>query len=375
MWNSVLAGRRDRPTERSMEAPMRKFVPALVVGVILILAFAGPAAAAGNAYTVDRLVSDQPGKADFTDPNLVNGWGIVAGPSTPWWVSDEDTNRSTVYDGEGNIIPLVVKVGGGPTGIVFNGTSDFVVTGNSESGPSLFMWASQDGRIRGWNGSVGVDTPSTRAYVVADRHGAGAVYTGLAINQLAGQNYIYAADFRNGRVDVFDGSFMRQHWAGAFMDSDIPSDYGPFGIQAHGGFVFVTYAKHEPGEGDEIAGRHLGYVDAYSAGGDLIARVATAGPLNAPWGVAWAPSDFGPFSNDLLVGNFGNGRIHAYKQTSSGWVLDGVLRKPNGNPVAIDGLWGIAFGNDGPAGDHDELYFAAGPHDEAHGLFGYIEHQ
>jgi uncharacterized protein (TIGR03118 family) len=352
---------------------MRRFVPALLVGVALSLTFALPAAAAGNSYKIDRLVSDQPGMADFTDPNLVNGWGLVAGPSTPWWVSDNGTNKSTVYGGEGDIVPLVVNVPNGPTGIVYNGTSDFVVNGNSESGPSLFMWACQDGRIRGWNGDVGVDSPSTQAYVVADRHGVGAVYTGLAINHKGGQNYIYAADFKNGRVDVFNGSFVRQHWAGSFTDSDIPDGFAPFGIQAHDGYVFVTYAMHEEGTGDEVKGRHLGYVDAYSAGGDFIARVATRAALNAPWGVAWAPSDFGRFSDDLLVGNFGNGRIHAYRQTAAGWQLDGVLRRPNGNPVVIDGLWGIAFGNDSAAGDHDELYFAAGPGDEAHGLFGYID--
>ncbi|MEA2677302.1 MAG: hypothetical protein QOJ81_1443 [Chloroflexota bacterium] len=353
---------------------MRKFMPALVIGPILALALAMPAAAAGNSYSVERLVSDQPGKADFTDPNLINGWGLAAGPTTPWWVAAEGTDKALVYGAEGDPIPLVVDVNHGPTGEVYNGTADFVVNGNGESGPALFMFASMDGRIRGWNPDVGVATPSTHAYVVADRHGAGAVYTGLAINHTGGQNYIYAADFLNGRIDVFNGSFTRQNWAGKFTDPDLPDEFSPFGIQAIDGYVFVTYAEQEGNTDEEVIGRHLGYVDAYSAGGDLIARVATRGPLNAPWGVAWAPDDFGPFSGDLLVGNFGNGRIHAYRQTSTGWVLDGVLRKPNGNPVAIDGLWAIAFGNDGPAGDHDELYFTAGPDDEAHGLFGYIEH-
>jgi len=351
---------------------MRRFTPALFVGFILTLVLASPAAAAGGAYTIDRLVSDQPGKANFTDPNLVNAWGLVAGPSTPWWVADNGTDRSTLYGGEGDIVPLVVTVNGGPTGTVYNGTSDFMVSHNNQSQPSLFLFAAEDGKIRGWNANVGGSSPSTRAFVVADRSGAGAIYKGLAIGSVGSSNFIYATDFHNNRVDVFNGSFHLQHWAGAFTDSGLPAGFAPFGIQAANGMIFVTYAMQNGN--DELDGAHLGYVDAYAMDGTLIARVASQGPLNAPWGVAWAPSDFGRFSNDLLVGNFGSGKIEAYRLTSTGWILDGALTKPNGNPVRIDGLWGIAFGNDGAAGDHDELYFAAGPGGEAHGLFGYIDH-
>lgn len=352
---------------------MPRFMPALAVGVILALALAMPASAAGNNYKIHRLVSDQPGVAAFTDPNLINGWGLAAGPSTPWWVADEGTDKSTIYAADGTPIPLVVIVHNGPTGIVYNGTGEFRFRHNGEAGPAVFMFAGMDGRIRGWNSNVGANSPSNKAFVVADRSGVGAIYTGLAIGENEGNNYIYAADFHNGRVDVFDGNFMRQHWMGAFRDPSIPDEFSPFGIYAFDEYVFVAYAEQEGNTGEEEPGPHLGFVDAYSTSGELLERVGTRGPLNAPWGMAWAPNDFGRFSGDLLVGNFGNGKIHAYKETASGWTLDGTLRRPNGNPVVIDGLWGIAFGNDGPAGEHNELYFAAGPDDEAHGLFGYIE--
>jgi uncharacterized protein (TIGR03118 family) len=348
---------------------MRRSIASLLGAFGLTLLLALPAAAGGAGYRVHRLVSDQPGHATFTDSNLVNGWGISAGPTTPWWVSDEGTDKSTLYQADGTAVPLVVDVPGGPTGTVYNGSNKFVVTHNGKSGPSLFLFATGAGKIKGWN----LDVSLMKAFTVASRSGVDAVYTGLAINRFGGHPYLYAADFANGRVDVFNGSFERQHWAGAFRDPSLPDGYSPFGIQAIDGIVFVTYALQDEEEPDEeVIGAHLGYVDAYSAGGDLISRVASAGPLNAPWGVAWAPDHFGQFSGDLLIGNFGNGKIHAYRQTGGNWQLDGVLRKPNGNPVKIDGLWGIGFGNGAAAGPTNDLYFAAGPDDETHGLFGSI---
>jgi len=348
---------------------MRKSIAGLLAAVGLTLILALPAAAGSAGYRVHRLVSDQPGHAQHTDSNLVNGWGISAGPTTPWWVSDEGTDKSTLYTGDGTVVPLVVDVPGGPTGTVYNGSSDFVVSHNGKSGPSLFLFANGAGKLKGWN----PDVNGTKAFTVADRSGAGAVYTGLAINRLQGNNYLYAADFANARVDVFDGSFARQHWMGAFRDPTLPDGYSPFGIQAIDGLVFVAYALQDEEEPDEeVAGAHLGYVDAYSAGGDFVSRVASAGPLNAPWGVAWAPDDFGQFSGDLLIGNLGNGKINAYRQAGGNWLLDGVLRKPNGNAIKIDGLWGIGFGNGAASGPTNSLYFAAGPDDETHGLFGSI---
>jgi uncharacterized protein (TIGR03118 family) len=335
---------------------------------LAILLLAQPAAAAANTYDVHRLVSDGTVNAQHHDANLVNAWGLSAGPSTPWWVADNGTDKSTLYDASGGAGPLVVAVGGGPSGTVYNKTADFPVKHAGHSAPSAFLFASEDGRIRGWNSSVA----GTTAFVIAGRAAAGAIYKGLAISSARGANYLYATDFHNGRVDVFNGSNQLQHWAGAFHDPGIPAGYAPFGIQAIGRSIFVTYAKQDAERHDEVDGAHLGFVDQYRPNGTWVARVASHSSLDAPWGIAWAPGTFGRFGGDLLMGNFGNGRIHAFRATGGGWLPDGVLKDEHGNPVAIDGLWGIAFGNGAAAGPRNSLYFAAGPHHEAAGLFGLI---
>jgi uncharacterized protein (TIGR03118 family) len=325
------------------------------------------AAMPANGYNVTKLVSDQAGKAATRDKDLVNAWGLVAGPSTPWWVANNGSQTATIYDRTGAKIPLTVKVAGDPTGAVFNGGSDFVVSHGGASGPSVFLFDGEGGMIRGWNPAVPAPAPSTKAFTVVNRSGQGAAFKGLAIDG----NFLYATDFVNGRVDVFNGSFHQQHWAGAFVDPSLPADYAPFGIQQINGRIFVTFAKH--GEDiDEADGPHLGFVDEFNAHGMWLARVATRGALNAPWGLAWAPWNFGRFSGDLLVGNFGDGRINAYAMKHGHWKWDGVLRRGNGHPVVIDGLWSIQFGNGGPAGAKNSLFFTAGPDGESHGLFGKI---
>jgi uncharacterized protein (TIGR03118 family) len=346
----------------------------LAVALLGMLAFAGSTATAANtnAYTVHNLVSDGAVPADRTDPNLVNGWGLTSGPTTPWWVADNGTDRSTLYRGDGTIVPLVVRVDGGPTGALFNGTTDFVVTDGTSSGAARFIFASEDGKIRGWNPNV--PAGSTVAQVGADRSSVGANYKGLAIASTAAGNFLYAADFHNARVDMFDGSFQVVTPPGAFVDRRIPHGYAPFGIQNLGGHIFVAYAKQDAEQEDEIAGHGLGFVSVFSGSGEFLARVATHGQLNAPWGLAFAPAGFGKFSGDLLVGNFGNGRINAYKPKPHGrFELAGPLRGHNHRPLAIDGLWGIGFGNGNASGPINTLYFAAGPDDEEHGLFGTIE--
>jgi uncharacterized protein (TIGR03118 family) len=337
---------------------------------LAILLLAQPAAAAANTYDVHRLVSDGKVSAQKHDTNLVNAWGLSAGPSTPWWVADNGTDKSTLYDNTGAAVPLVVGVGGGPTGTVYNATSDFPVKHAGQSGPSLFLFASEDGQIRGWNPSV--PSNSMSAFVIAGDAAHSAVFKGLAISSVRGANFLYATDFHNGRVDVFNGKDKMQHWAGAFHDPRIPAGYAPFGIQAIGRSIFVTYAKQDAQRHDETDGAHLGFIDQYGADGHWMARVASRFSLNAPWGIAWAPRNFGHFSGDLLVGNFGNGRIHAFASTRSGWERAGVLKDASGNPIVIDGLWGIAFGNGAAAGPRNTLYFAAGPNHEADGLFGSI---
>jgi uncharacterized protein (TIGR03118 family) len=336
-----------------------------------------PAAASGdeNRYKLTRLVSDKPGVALHQDPNLVNAWGLVAGPSTPWWVANNASETSTLYDGAGTPLPLVVQVLGAPTGTVFNGSSGFVVSHKGESGPSLFLFAGETGTIRGWNPNVPSPAPSTKAFKVVDMSGQGAIFKGLAIANTAAGGRLYATDFHNGRVDVWDGNFNPVNIAGAFHDPNLPSGYGPFGIQTIGNEIFVTYAKQDADAEDDVAGAGFGFVDRYSLTGTLLGRVASGGALNAPWGLAWAPDGFGGFGGgDLLIGNFGNGKINVYDRESDGdFEHDGALHRRNGNDMAIDGLWALQFGNGGPAGSKDTLYFTAGPNDEKHGLFGMIQ--
>jgi uncharacterized protein (TIGR03118 family) len=328
---------------------------------------------AQNSYKVRRLVADQPGHAKATDTNLVNAWGLASGLTTPWWVNAADSDVSTLYDGTGAIVPLVVTVTGGPTGLVFNGGSDFVVSNGSTSGASLFLFSTEAGTIRGWNANVPLPSPSTQSFVVADRSNVGASYKGLAIASTASGDFLYAADFHNARVDIFDGDFSVVSTSSTFVDPGLPDGYAPFGIQAIGDTIFVTYAKQDADAADEVTGKGLGFVDAFDAAGTFLDRVGTQRRLNAPWGLAMAPADFGRFSGDLLVGNFGDGRINAFRLSTNGsYEQTGVLRKPSGKAVFIDGLWAIAFGNDDAAGPSNALFFTAGPDAEAHGLFGRV---
>ena len=335
---------------------------ALVLGASL-LAASPLAAAEQNSYTVTPLVSDQPGVAPHTDPNLVNAWGLTAGPTTPWWVSDNGTDKSTLYNGDGTARPLVVSVAGGPTGTTFNPTTGFVLP---TGGKALFLFDSEDGIIRGWNGAQG-----TTAIVVKDRSDVGAIYKGLTVANTPDGPRLYAADFHNARIDVLDGSFDLV--PGGFVDSSLPAGYAPFNVQAIGDRIFVAYAKQDEDAEDEVAGQGLGFVDAYDLAGNLLGRVAQHGLLDAPWGLALAPPSFGRFGGDLLVGNFGNGKINAYEELGNGhFEHRGELRGADGMPLVIDGLWALRFGNDAAAGPSTTLFFTAGPDEESHGLFGSI---
>jgi uncharacterized protein (TIGR03118 family) len=355
----------------------RTIAASCAAGVVIALcAMTIPAAASGdNGYKLTRLVSDKPGIALHHDPNLQNAWGLVAGPSTPWWVANNGSETSTLYDGTGTPVPLIVKVPGAPTGTVFNGGSGFVVSHKGESGPSLFLFAGETGTIRGWNPGVPTPAPSTKAFKVVDLSGQEAIFKGLAIANTAAGGRLYATDFHNGRVDVWDENFDPVHIPGAFHDPNLPSGYGPFGIQKIGNEIFVTYAKQDADAEDDVAGAGFGYVDHYSLRGAFLGRVASGGALNAPWGLTMAPEGFGGFAGgDLLIGNFGDGKINVYDRESDGdFELDGAIERRNGNDMAIDGLWAIRFGNGSAAGPRDTLYFTAGPNDERHGLFGMIE--
>jgi uncharacterized protein (TIGR03118 family) len=334
---------------------------AVLATAVAVLATGTSSAAERNAYVQHNLVSDGTIAADHTDGQLVNAWGLTSLPGSPWWVADNETSVSTLYGADGTKRALVVSVPNNPTGAVSNTSSDFVVG----SGPALFLFATEEGKVLAWNMSVG-----TTAQVVADRSGDGAIYKGLAI---AGDR-LYATDFHNGRVDVYDGSFGQVNVPGAFEDPGIPSGFAPFGIQNVDGTIFVTYAKQDADAEDDVAGQGLGFVDAFDTAGTLLGRVATRGQLNSPWGIAMAPASIGRFGGDLLVGNFGDGQINAFALGPNGsFEPRGQLRDESGGVLTIDGLWALQFGkgaaNNGPT---DTLFFTAGPDDESHGLFGTI---
>jgi uncharacterized protein (TIGR03118 family) len=344
----------------------------VAVVLSLTLAAAAPLAAAppGNAYTVTPLVSDLPGVAPNTDPNLVNGWGLARSDTSPWWVSDNGMDKSSLYTGTGTVLMLAPTVEGGPTGAVFAGLDGSFLVGTTATpnvfAPAFFIFASEDGKIRAWR--VG----STAALVTADL-ADGANYKGLAIAQTSSGPRLYAADFHNARVDVFDDGWNDVTPAGSFTDPALPDGYAPFGIQTIGGRIFVAYAKQDQDAEDEIAGQGRGFVDAYDLAGNLVGRIQAHGQLNAPWGLALAPPGFGRFAGDLLVGNFGDGQINAYAEVAPGvFEHRGTLREAGGKKLAIDGLWALEFGHGGSNGTPDQLFFTAGPDDESHGLFGTI---
>jgi uncharacterized protein (TIGR03118 family) len=338
----------------------------------VLQASAGPP---GNAYTVTPLASDIPGAAPNNDPDLVNGWGLARSATSPWWVADNgpdpSTSKSTLYNQAGVKQGLVVDVLGGPTGAVFAGvTGNFMIptTASATLGPASFIFATEAGDIRAWRGG-------STAALVAPTTGiaAGAVFKGLAIAQpTAGNPQLYATDFHNGQVDVFNGAWQNVTPAGAFVDPNVPAGFAPFGIQAVGSDLFVTYAKQDAAAHDDVDAQGLGFVDEYDLQGNLVARVATRGQLNAPWGLAMAPASFRRFAGDLLVGNFGDGAINAYTNGDDGWHQAGTLRSPAGDKLVIDRLWALEFGNAGSNGDSGTLFFTAGPNDESDGLFGTI---
>ena len=341
---------------------------------------------ANSAYRQTNLVSDVPGLALHTDPNLRNSWGTSTGPGLPIWVADNHAGAATLYDGQGNPQPgpgtqqLVVSIpappragpgaAGAPDGTVFNPTPDgFVVSKNGVSAPAKFLFATEDGTIAGWN--PGVDP--THAVIAVDRSTVtdqagdlGAEYKGLALVSTPGGKFLYATNFRFGTVEVFDSNF---YLVNSFTDPTVPAGFAPFGIHNIGGNLYVTFAKQGPGKVDDDAGPGRGFVDVFSPSGVLLQRLASQGRLNSPWAVTLAPSTFGAFGGDILVGNFGDGRINAFNPTTGQFL--GQLRN-HGGPITISGLWGLRFPTTSLNVTPNALYFTAGPNDEANGLFGDI---
>jgi len=344
---------------------------------MLFLSMAPPAHAVGDFYQQHNLVSDGSIPADNKDPNLINSWGIVFNPFGPVWVADNGTGVSTLYDGNGKPQPLVVQIPGPanaegpgtPTGIVFNASTGFTVSQGSASAPSRFIFATEDGVIAAWSPTV----DATHAIRVVDNSAStSAVYKGLALSAGGNGSLLYAADFHNSRIDVFDSSFKPVTLSGnAFSDPNIPQGFAPFGLQAINGNIYVSYAKQDGAKHDDVAGKGLGFVNVFDPNGQFIKRLVSQGDLNSPWGMTLAPAGFGQFAGRLLVGNFGDGLIHAYDLATGNPV--GTLKDSSRRPIQIDGLWGLAFGNGFNDQPVNTLFFAAGPGDEKQGLYGRIE--
>jgi uncharacterized protein (TIGR03118 family) len=336
----------------------------------LLGAFAGSLSAA-NAYLVHNLVADQPGIADHTDPNLVNPWGNGFSAGSPFWIGDNGTGLSTLYDGTGTPSATVVEIpaaGGGTNGpvsgvIVNSVTTAFLLAAGKQS---QFMFCSEDGVISGWNSSV----DATHAKVLLDNSKNSAVYKGMAMGSTTAGPVLFVANFNSGKVEVYDANMNPIAIAGAFTNPAVPAGFAPFNMQVMNGKVYVAYAKPDAEKHDDVAGLGNGYVSVYDMSGNLLQSLIAAGNLNSPWGLAIAPSTFGDFGGALLVGNFGDGRINAYNPTTG--ALMGTLNDREGNPIVIPGLWSINFGN-GSRSDAGTLYFTAGPNDENDGLLGSVQ--
>ncbi len=331
----------------------------------------GQSSSSVSAYHVVVLDGDRSGLGENVDPQLINPWGLAAVGDQPWVVADNGSGTASLINGNGTASSQVVTVPGDPTGVAFDSARQaFTLRNGTLSGSPASLFASEDGTISAWNPLVS----QTQAFVVVDNSASGAVYKGVAVALTVAGARIYATDFHNGRVDVFDGSLKPVTASGGFTDPNLPAGYAPFGIANISGRIVVTYAMQDAAKHDDVKGAGFGFIDIYDVSGALRRRLASAGPLTAPWGLARAPSNFGEFSNAILVGNFGDGRITAYGVTDDMLSVHelGQLSDSSGNPISVEGLWGIAFGNGGMSGSSNALYFAAGPNSENDGVFGNI---
>lgn len=336
--------------------------------LLMVLMLAAYPAVAKQDYKQTNLVSDIPG-AKFTDPNLVNPWGLARSSTSPWWISDNGMGISTLYNGSGNPFPisspLVVAIppnGSSPTGVVFNGGTGFELTpGHS----ARFIFVSEDGRVTGWNPTVN----PTNAVIKVDNSAGNAVYKGATIANNKGKDYLYVANFHNGTIDIFDNTFTKVSLGDKFEDAKIPKGFAPFNVVNVNGDLFVTFAKQNAQKHDDVAGPKLGYVDKFSSDGKLLMRLNHGPWMNSPWGVVLAPNNFGKLSNKLLVGNFGSGNIGIFDPKNGNF--NGFFKDDKGI-ITIDGLWALVFGNNANAGPSNVLFFTAGIQGEAHGLFGKI---
>jgi uncharacterized protein (TIGR03118 family) len=337
-----------------------------------------------------NLVSDGSVSAAVIDPRLINPWGVSFGPTGPFWVSDNGSGFATTYDGAGNPRTLAGQPGitigrravtspglqaitiatppgqttaATPTGQVFNDTGTFFISSGGRTASSVFIFATEDGTISGW--SPAVDPVNSVLAVNNSKIAGGAVYKGLAIAKTSTGPLLYAANFRSGNVDVFNQNFAHVQ---SFTDDTLSKGYAPFNVAVLDNHLFVSFALQNAAKHDDVAGAGHGFVDEFNLNGTLLKRVASRGPLDSPWGMAIAPTGFGKFAHDLLVGNFGDGTINVFNPTTDQFL--GKLSGADGTPIKIGDLWSLVAGNNGPNSDPTKVYFTAGLVNEAHGLFG-----
>ena len=350
---------------------------AVLVAVVMALGVCAFAQDTLAQYTQTNLVSSQGGVAQDVDSDLVNSWGLSRSSGSPWWVAANGSGKSTLYLGDGTKQGLIVNIPSGdptvsptgtPTGTVYNGSStDFLLAPGK---PALFLFVTEDGTVSGWNPGV----MPTDAVIKVNAKGT-SVFKGATIAQIVkdgiSQTFLFVADFRKGRVQVYDSAFNPVPQSGGrFGDEQLPEGYAPFNVQNIGGNLYVTFALQDAEKHDEVDGPGLGFVDIFSPSGILLKRLEHNNWLNGPWGLAVASGDFGRFSHEILVGQFGSGQILVFNPLTGDFV--GRLLDKNNNPITIDGLWAIAFGNDAKAGPATTLFFTAGPSGESQGLFGTI---
>ena len=348
----------------------------VALALILVSVTAVSYAQSSQHYKQTNLVSDMPGVAPVTDPNLVNAWGLSRSSTSPWWVADNGTGLSTLYSGAGAIQSLVVTIPpsdaanppGNPTGTIFNGGSGFEL---KKGFPAVFLFATEDGTISGWNPKV----DATHAVIKVNTKGR-SVFKGMTsatvnVPFLGTQSFLYVADFRKGRIQIYNSNFHHvPEMEELFDDDSLPPGFAPFNVQNIGGNIYVSFAQQDSEKHDEVDGPGLGYVDIFSPEGRLLRRLQHGPWFNAPWGLTMASSDFGSNSHDILVGQFGSGEILVFNPVTG--KFKGRLFDTSDNPIKIDGLWGLGFGNGGNAGPATTLFFSAGPNHEQDGLFGTI---
>jgi uncharacterized protein (TIGR03118 family) len=346
----------------------------------LAMAACGGGSSGGNmmvqpstTLTDTALVSDAVVAAAHTDASMKNAWGLASVPNGDFWVADNNSNVSTVYDGTGASpgaavsIPAATNGASNPTGVVYNGTTDFVITTGTGSQPAQLIFAGEGGTIAGWNPNISGAT-ATIAY---DDGAGGAIYKALALANDGSANHLYATDLHNAKIDVFDATFHKVALAGTFADPMMPAGFAPFGIQLLNGQLYVTYAMQDATAHDEQLGAGLGYVNVFDTHGNLVKRFASAGALNAPWGIALSPTGFAPDGGNLLIGNFGDGTINRFDPNTGN--LLGSVALANGNKLVIPGLWALVFGNGATSQPSNALFYTAGPNSQADGVFGRID--